>query len=64
MAKKLLRCIELSSLDYYTHHISPQTIRPKMTKSFSKLNLTKLVYHHSRAFITLKMTKLFFKAEF
>ena len=37
-------CIELSSLDYYKHHISPKTIPPKMTKLFSKLNLTKLFY--------------------
>ena len=33
-----------SSLDYYTHHISPKTIPPKMTKLLSKLNLTKLFY--------------------
>ena len=44
MTKRLLRRIELSSLDYYTHHISPKTIPPKMTKLFSKLNLTKLFY--------------------
>ena len=36
--------VELSSLDYYTHHISQKTIPPKMTKLFSKLNLTKLFY--------------------
>ena len=42
MTKRLLRRIELSSLDYYTHHISPHTIPPKMTKLFSKLKLTKL----------------------
>ena len=44
MTKRLLRRIELSSLDYYTHHISPKTIPPKTTKLFSKLNLTKLFY--------------------
>ena len=44
MTKRLLRRIELSSLDYYTHHISPKTIPPKMTKLFSKLKLTKLFY--------------------
>ena len=44
MTKRLLRRIELSSLDYYTHNISPKTIPPKMTKLFSKLNLTKLFY--------------------
>ena len=38
------RRIELSSLDYYTHHISSHSIPPKMTKFFSKLNLTKLFY--------------------
>ena len=32
----------LSSLD--THHISPHTIPPKMTKLSSKLKLTKLFY--------------------
>ena len=44
MTKRLLRRIELSSLDYNTHHISPKTIPPKMTKLFSKLKLTKLFY--------------------
>ena len=41
-----LRRIVLSSLDYYTHQISPHTIPPKMTtcKLSSKLNLTKLFY--------------------
>ena len=33
-----------NSLDYYTHHIAPHTIPPKMTKLSSKLNLTKLFY--------------------
>ena len=42
--QETLRRIELSSLDYYTHHISPHTIPPKMTKLSSKLNLTKLFY--------------------
>ena len=44
MTKRLLRRVEVSSLDYYTHHISPKTIPPKMTNLFSKLNLTKLFY--------------------
>ena len=44
MTKRLLRRMVLSSLDYYTHHISPHTIPPKMTKLFSNLNLTKLFY--------------------
>ena len=44
MTKRLLRRIEVSSLDYYTHHISPKTIPPKMTNLFSKLNLTKFFY--------------------
>ena len=44
LTNRLLRRIELSSLDYYTHNISPKTIPPKMTKLFSKLNLTKLFY--------------------
>ena len=42
--QETLRRMVLSSLDYYTHHISPQTIPPKMTKLSSKLNLTKLFY--------------------
>ena len=42
--QETLRRIVLSSLDYYTHHISPHTIPPKMTKLSSKLNLTKLFY--------------------
>ena len=43
MTKRLLRRIELSSLDYYTHIYD--TLYPsKMTKLFSKLNLTKLFY--------------------
>ena len=42
--QETLRRIELSSLDYYTHHIPPHTIIPKMTKLFSKLKLTKLFY--------------------
>ena len=40
--QETLRHMVLSSLD--THHISPHTIRPKMTKLFSKLKLTKLFY--------------------
>ena len=32
--QETLRRIVLSSLDYYTHHISPHTIPPKMTKLF------------------------------
>ena len=42
--QEALRRMVLSSLDYYTHHISPHTIPPKMTKLSSKLNLTKLFY--------------------
>ena len=42
--QETLRRIELSSLDYYTYHISPQTIPPKMIKLASKLNSTKLFY--------------------
>ena len=42
--QETLRRMVLSSLDYYTHHISPHTIPPKMTKLSSKLNLTKLFY--------------------
>ena len=43
MTKRLLRRIELSSLDYYTHIYD--TLYPsKMTKLFSKLNLTDLFY--------------------
>ena len=42
--QETLRRMVLSSLDYYTHHISPHTISPKMTKLSSKLNLTKLFY--------------------
>ena len=42
--QETLRRMVLSSLDYYTHHISPQPIPPKMTKLSSKLNLTKLFY--------------------
>ena len=42
--QETLRRIDLSSLDYYTHHISPLTISPKMTKLSSKPNLTKLFY--------------------
>ena len=58
--QETLRRMVLSSLDYYTHHISPHTIPPKMTKLSSKLNLTKFfIYHHSRIFIPSKMTKLF-----
>ena len=39
MTKTLLRRMVLSSLDYYTHHISRHTIPSKMTKLFSKLKL-------------------------
>ena len=42
--QETLRRMVLSSLDYYTHHIAPHTISPKMTKLSSKLNLTKLFY--------------------
>ena len=42
--QETLRRMVLSSLDYYTHHIPPHTISPKMTKLSSKLNLTKLFY--------------------
>ena len=42
--QETLKTLELSSLDYYTHYISPHTIPPKMTKLSSKLNLTKLFY--------------------
>ena len=42
--QETLRRMVLSSLDYYTHHISPHTIPTKMTKLSSKLNLTKLFY--------------------
>ena len=42
--QETLRRMVLSSLDYYTHHIVPHTISPKMTKLSSKLNLTKLFY--------------------
>ena len=42
--QETLRRMVLSSLDYYTHHIAPYTIPPKMTKLSSKLNLTKLFY--------------------
>ena len=42
--QETLRRIELSSLDYYTHHISPHTIPPKMSKLSSKLNLTVILY--------------------
>ena len=59
--KKTLRRIELSSLDYYTHHISPHTIPPKMTKLSSKLTLTKLFYisQQQNLYPPSKMTKLF-----
>ena len=62
MTKRLLRRIELSSLNYYTHHISPHTIPPKMTKLFSKLKLTKLFYispQQAGPLFPSKMTKLF-----
>ena len=51
----------LSSLDYYTHHISPHTLPPKMTKLSSKLNLTKLFLYITTAgpLFPSKMTKLF-----
>ena len=42
--QETLRRMVLSSLNYYTHHISPHIIPPKMTKLSSKLNLTKLFY--------------------
>ena len=42
--QETLRHMVLISLDYYTHHMSPHTIPPKMTKLSSKLNLTKLFY--------------------
>ena len=43
MTKRVLRHIELSSIDYYTHIYD--TLYPsKMTKLFSKLNLTELFY--------------------
>ena len=59
--QETLRRIELSSLDYYTHHISPHTIPPKMTKLSSKLNLTKLFYisPQQNLYPPSKMTKLF-----
>ena len=42
--QETLRCMVLSSLDYYTHHIAPHTIPPKMNKLSLMLNLTKLFY--------------------
>ena len=51
----------LSSLNYYTHHISPHTIPPKMTKLISKLKLIKLFYISPQQdlYSPQKMTKLF-----
>ena len=48
----------LSSLDYYTHHISPHTIPPKMTKLFSKLDLTKLFYISPQQNLFIPLNKL------
>ena len=42
--QETLRRMVLSSPDYYTHHMSPHSIPPKMTKLSSNLNLTKLFY--------------------
>ena len=42
--QETLRRMVLSSFDYYTHHISPHTIPPKMTRLSSKVDLTKLFY--------------------
>ena len=59
--QETLRRLVLSSLDYYTHHISPHTIPPKMTKLSSKLNLTKLFYisPQQNLYHPQKLTKLF-----
>ena len=48
----------LSSLNYYTHHISPHTIPPKMTKLFSKLKLTKLFYISPQQNLFIPFNKL------
>ena len=57
--QETLTRIELSSLDYYTHHISPHTIPPKMTKLSSKLNLTKLFYISPQQDLYPPLKKLF-----
>ena len=56
LTKRLLRRIELSSLD--THHISSQAISPKMAKLFSKLKLTTLFYISPQQNLLIPLNKL------